>query len=908
MIAPNHETNGLYPPASRLTSSRRRRSRVLDREPASGTFQAPATRRPGGWKRIAAGYVVAGGIAAAALGAGARPWFFAESAGAAAPSVTQVAARHVTVARPERQQVGAVSLPATVEPFQSARLYARVSGYVKGWNVELGAIVHAGDILAVIDTPDLDQELLQARSDFNEANAAVAQAEAELQQLLDGSLSGERQAECTRHMDSCPCCQARLEGLATDGTNLSQIVEHLEAAVPEKASAFWPALKALGADVEETFVPRAAPRRKDVSLDFLEHPSDPVYLGRLAQFDVMRVIGQGGMGIVLEAFDSRLQRSVAVKVLDPDLADDELARQRFCREARAAASVTHENVVAVHQVEKSGEHGLPYLVMQLVSGESLEQRLARQKLLPLREIVRIGMQAAQGLAAAHAQGLTHRDIKPGNILLEPPSDRVKLTDFGLARVAHDDRLTRSGFVTGTPLYMAPEQALGEDPDPRSDLFSLGAVLYEMCAGQPPFTGPSTLAILKQIAEVKHQPLRELNPAIPDWFADTIDRLLEKKPSDRIQTAAQLAELLEYQWAFMKTSSDEVPEVCEIEARREAIRNRWIASAIGAVFLAIGLLGGLYLAHRDGSSNGTSGGEAGAVPAAASAQPVAVLSANAGTVWSVAFDPTSDTLAMAVEDGTVRLWDWPRQSVKSTINAHRGIAWRAQFARDGAWLATSGDDASVKLWRPQETEPQRTFKLNNGVRGFAFSHDDRTLFAGDRDGGLRVWSLDSGELLTETQQPAAAYVVAVSPDDEILATAGNDKIVRLWNAGTLTPKLQLEGHTGPVNGVAFNHDGRRLASVGWDKTLRIWDTGTGQSGTSWTAHDGDVWAVAYSPDGSKLATGGLDGAVKLWDAESGDLIATFLGHQVAIHAVVFHPDGTRLASGGRDGAVRIWTVP
>src|SRR6185369_9872603 len=140
----------------------------------------------------------------------------------------------------------------------------------------------------------------------------------------------------------------------------------------------------------------------------------------------------------------------------------------------------------------------------------------------------IGMQAAQGLVAAHAQGLIHRDIKPGNILLEAPGDNVKLTDFGLARVAEDVKLTRTGFVTGTPMYMAPEQAMGEEADPRSDLFSLGAIMYEMCAGQTPFTGNSALAILKQIVDARPRPLRELNPTVPDWLSKTIDRLLAKK--------------------------------------------------------------------------------------------------------------------------------------------------------------------------------------------------------------------------------------------------------------------------------------------------------------------------------------------------------------------------------------------
>ncbi len=200
------------------------------------------------------------------------------------------------------------------------------------------------------------------------------------------------------------------------------------------------------------------------------------------------------------------------------------------------------------------------------------------------------MQAAHGLAAAHAQGLIHRDIKPGNILLEPPQDRVKLTDFGLARAVEDVRLTRTGFVSGTPLYMAPEQAMGEQTDHRSDLFSLGAILYEMCAGQPPFDGNSALAILKQIAEAKHRPLRELNPEVPDWLALTIDRLLAKKPADRIQSAAMLAELLDFQWALMKTTSEDLPTVCKIEARRRARRNLWIAIGVGATFLAAGLLG------------------------------------------------------------------------------------------------------------------------------------------------------------------------------------------------------------------------------------------------------------------------------------------------------------------------------
>lgn len=720
----------------------------------------------------------------------------------------------------------------------------------------------------------------------------------ELRQLLDGSLSGDRQEACTAHMDSCTCCQAKLENIATDGTNLSSLVQSLHESEPSSQSAYWPALKSLDAAVQMTVIPPpAVGRSREVSLSFLQPATDAAYLGRLAHFDVMRVLGRGGMGIVLEAFDSRLQRNVALKVLDPELAGDEVSRQRFCREARAAASITHENVVAVYQVERSGEDGLPYLVMQLIAGESLEQRLTREKKLPIKEIVRIAMQAAHGLEAAYAQGLIHRDIKPGNILLESTHDRVKLTDFGLARGAEDVKLTNTGFVSGTPLYMAPEQAMGEEPDHRSDLFSLGAVLYEMCAGQPPFTGNSALAILKQIADKKHRPLRELNPDVPEWLAETIDMLLAKKPAERMQSATHLAELLDFHWALMKTTSEDVPTVCAIEARKEAIRNRWIAAGIGAGFLALGLFGGLFLANREGT----------APIVASTAEPIAVLTANSGTVWSVGFDRDSTTVAMGVEDGTVRLWDMATKNVKSTFNAHRGIVWSTRYCETGELLATSGDDGFIKLWKSSQAEPFRAFKHPNAVRGMTFAHNSKTLYAGDRDGSIRAWSLESDKPLLEAQQPGVVYSVVMSPDDETLATAGSDKIVRLWNAKTLTQKLPLEGHSGPVNGLSFNHNGRRLASVGWDKTIRIWDAGSGDLVKSWEGHDGDIWAVAFSPDGSRLATGGHDGKLKVWNAETGDLLGTYIGHKTAIHTIAFNQDGTLVASGGRDGAARVWKV-
>src|SRR5262249_17439718 len=190
--------------------------------------------------------------------------------------------------------------------------------------------------------------------------------------------------------------------------------------------------------------------------DFLAPSDQPDSLGRLGPYEVRALVGRGGMGMVFKAFDPKLQRVVAIKVMAPDLAASGTPRQRFIREGRAAAAVAHEHVVTIYAVEE--EHRPPYMVMQFVDGVSLQQKLDEKGALGVTEILRIGLQAAAGLAGAHAHGLIHRDVKPANILLENGIERVKLTDFGLARAANDASLTQSGLVGGTPQYMAPEQA------------------------------------------------------------------------------------------------------------------------------------------------------------------------------------------------------------------------------------------------------------------------------------------------------------------------------------------------------------------------------------------------------------------------------------------------------------------
>jgi tRNA A-37 threonylcarbamoyl transferase component Bud32 len=331
-----------------------------------------------------------------------------------------------------------------------------------------------------------------------------------------------------RHLDGCERCRTRLDAL----TDVTAVGAALGAARPGPAglSRILDRLRGGGTEV-------ASPAAWSLP------PSDrPGFIGRLGAIEVRREIGRGGMGVVYEGLDLTLYRPVAVKVLSPHLLGDAAARERFLREARAAAALTHEHVVTIHAVDQHA--GVPYLLLQYVAGESLAERLTREVKLPVADVARIGGQIARGLAAAHARGLIHRDVKPANVLLDAETGAVRLTDFGLAKVVGGETITGVGVVAGTPAYMSPEQAAGEPVDARSDLFSLGVVLYAAATGKPPFDGDSPHAVLFQIREATPRPLAEADPTLPAWFCAIVDRLLEKEPARRIQTAAETADQLE----------------------------------------------------------------------------------------------------------------------------------------------------------------------------------------------------------------------------------------------------------------------------------------------------------------------------------------------------------------------------
>jgi eukaryotic-like serine/threonine-protein kinase len=324
----------------------------------------------------------------------------------------------------------------------------------------------------------------------------------------------------------------------------------------------------------------------------LEPPVLPGEVGRLGPYRVLRLLGRGGMGLVFESEDSELGRRVALKVMRRDLAARVAARERFQREARAAARLENDHIVPIFGVGEAG--GIPYIAMPLLRGEALDVRLKVERRLPLSEAVRIGCEVAEGLAAAHAAGMIHRDVKPGNVWLEAPRDRVKLLDFGLARKADgQENLTQSGAIVGTPAYMAPEQARGRGVDHRVDLFSLGILLYEMTTGCRPFTGPDHIAILTSIAIDTPQPPCQVNPAISTGLSNLIDRLLEKDPARRPASARQVADALaDTDFRLAPSATDATvelipPPVVSSRSRRSRLRLAVAALILLVAAVAIG---------------------------------------------------------------------------------------------------------------------------------------------------------------------------------------------------------------------------------------------------------------------------------------------------------------------------------
>ncbi|MCA9176687.1 MAG: protein kinase, partial [Planctomycetales bacterium] len=492
---------------------------------------------------------------------------------------------------------------------------------------------------------------------------------------------------------------------------------------------------------------------------YLETATRPNWLGRLAHYEIEQILGCGAFGIVAKAFDEKLHRVVAIKLMRPDLASTSPPRKRFLREARTAAAVMHENIVAIHAVE---EEPIPYLVMEYIPGQTLQQRMDSNGPLEIAEVLRIGQQMAAGLAAAHAANLIHRDIKPSNILLsEGPNSRAKISDFGLARAVDDASMTKSGMIAGTPMYMAPEQARGETLDHRADLFSLGSVLYQMVGGRPPFRATNTVAVLKRVCEDKPRPLGDVLPGTPAWLEAIIFKLLEKDQGDRFQSAQEVADLL----ARCQRELEHKGQVTCVEHRAETAaaqhlttgdstlgpkKDHFVGWLIGGV-LAVAVFIGFLLTNGGPETDG---------------QGAANSSANStsNSTAEITAHPNSseNSQAEAITEPAPELLALHRDQISPSVLSASGNGDPARAP--ASLVAVLGNQEPVHA---------------NGVSTLAYSPDGRWLVSGGNDYRIIVREVASGEAVRVlTGHEAAIDCVAFSPDSKTLVSGSRDGVIKL----------------------------------------------------------------------------------------------------------------------------------
>lgn len=676
-------------------------------------------------------------------------------------------------------------------------------------------------------------------------------------------------------------------------------------------------------------------------------------LGRSADYEFQRELGRGGMGAVYEARQISLNRRVAVKMLLSGVFSRPEARLRFRAEAEAAARLRHPNIVTIHEV---GElDGQPFFAMELIDGPSLAD-VVREQPLPGARAARYVRLVSSAIAHAHAAGVLHRDLKPSNVLIDA-HDEPRLTDFGLAKQLDlASELTRTGEVLGSPGYLPPEQISGAAPGASGDVYSLGAILYQLLTARPPFMADSVAATLQLALHADPIPPRQLNPSVPRDLETICLKCMQKEPGRRYVSAAALAEDL----GRFEHALPILARPVSVGERLILWRRRKPALATLALALVVAVSAGfcsvlwqwqearasretmslnLYAADMANASSAEREGNLGGARALLERHVPRKRAPGAGSdmrgfEWRV-------------------LWQRCQSSELATLGTHPWTVTCIAVSPDNRWLASGSheppDDSkqSLKLWSLDRRECAATLEVTGGVWSVAFTPDSGRLMSAGRT-GVKWWDVPSGRRITNWAEPrgrtaalaarspvlatsswhpfggptselitvcdlgrgsqfdlpVGGWFPALSADARQLAFLDARKDIELWDlaAGRFLRIIETN-HT--LFSLRFSPDGRYLAAAGRMTDPRVWTLSQPGAPPRLFPHDRNVWFADFSPDSRTLLTAGSDQKLRLWDIASGRLNGEFRGHVNEIWAASFSPDGTFIASGGKDQTVRIW---
>jgi WD40 repeat protein len=748
----------------------------------------------------------------------------------------------------------------------------------------------------------------------------------ELAAFTLGTLDDEAQASIEVHVAACTSCQER--AAVAPGDSLVELLRRIDARTSRGADTFVDAAAQVQTPVSftpvvgtEALAAAVAPATGAES-DRLGMPDAiPPELAHHERYRVVRLLGSGGMGAVYEAEHRVMQRLVALKVINRAYTANAAARDRFRREVRAAARLTHPNVVTTYDAEDAGE--THFLVMEYVEGTDLGRLLQEHGPLPVDRACEYARQAALGLQHAFEQGMVHRDVKPHN-LMRTPDGRVKILDFGLAFFASEAAATAgrtaSGIVLGTVDYIAPEQAdNAHEADIRADIYSLGCTLYHLLAGRPPFPMGTPLQKLAAHVNKNPQPLTELRDDLPEGLMSVLERMTAKNPRDRYQTPAEVAIALE---PF--TVATAVARKCEPHPRASkarhsrtlvletspAYRPRWRGIVALAALLFITAAAGVVVLRIQ-----TDNGE---LVITTESPDVEVIVKGDGKVVRVIDTKTDKEVRLTLRSGTYEL---------ELKGAPEGL----KLSLDKATL-TRGETVLAKIVRVEvekgaaagkATEVQR-FEGEQG-HFYAISPDDRLLAAAGTatgPGWVQLWDVTTGKKLHRLNgHTGNVQAVAFSPDGKWLVSGsgGPGNTVWIWEVETGKAKRTWRhaepGRTGWVTGVAFAPDGKTVFSSEIDGTVRMCDVEADKELKRFGGKE-PYRCLAISPDGRLIACGTAASTtprdIFVWDVQSGKEVQHFEGHkspgkEAGEVRIYFSPDGKRLLTGGYDNTARVWDV-